>query len=134
MKNRGFTLIELLAVIAILAVIVVITTPVVLNTIKTSTDKLNENQKLAVENAAREWVLKNVSVDNNNKISGKTYTSVTIKKLQDDHYLDNKESLQRININDMTKAGVCIKVKTSGTEFIGYTYTYKDDVTGTKCA
>lgn len=134
MKNRGFTLIELLAVISILAIIAVITTPVVLNTINESTNKLNENQKLAVENAAREWVLKNVSVDKDNKISGEQYTSVTIKKLQDDHYLDKKATLKRINIDDMSKAGVCIKVKTSGSEFIGYTYTYKDDVTGTKCS
>jgi len=134
MKNKGFTLIELLAVIAILAIVAIITTPVVLNVVKDSTTSLNKTQKLAIENAAREWALKNVSVGVDNKIGGKAYTSVTVKKLQDDHYLDNKDSLKKININDMTKAGVCIKVKVSGSEFVGFTYEYKDDVAGTKCA
>lgn len=133
MKNKGFTLIELLAVIAILAVIVIIASPFVLNTAEESSKSLNKTQKIAIENAAREWTLKNVSIDNENKISGNTYTSVTVKKLQEDHYLDKKDSLKKIKIDDLEKAGVCIKVNLSESEFAGFTYEYKDNVTGTNC-
>ena len=136
MKN-GFTLIELIAVIVILAIVAIITTPVVLNTVEASKTKLNETQKLAVENAAREWALKNLSINASNKAVNSSNTEVkyiTIKSLQDAHYLDNKTSLEKIKISDLTKAGVCIKVKISGGEFIGFSYQYKDNVTGSNCS
>lgn len=134
MKNKAFTLIELLAVITILAIIVLITAPLVLNTVEDSAASLSKTQKIAIENAAREWAIKNVSVDNDNKINGKKYTSVTVKKLQEEHYLDNKDSLKKIKISNLNKAGICIKVNLSGNEFVGFTYKYKTNVTGTKCA
>ena len=135
MKVRGFTLIELLAVIVILTIIALITVPLVLDTVDVSKNKLNENQKIAVENAAREWGIKNISVSDDNKAyyNGSQIKSITIKKLQDEHYLDGKDSLKNIKINDISKAGVCVRVLTNGDDFTGFSYVFKDDVTGSNC-
>lgn len=119
MKNKGFTLVELLAVIVILAIIAVITIPNLIGVVNTSRTKLNKEQKLAIENAAREWGVKNLYIDDNNVSVNK----LSAKKLQDDGFLEKKDSLKGININDLNKAGVCIKYKSNQ-----YVYTYTDNI------
>ncbi len=119
MKNKGFTLIELLAVVAILAIIAIITVPTMVGTVETSRKKLNAEQKLAIENAAREWGVKNLYIDDNNASVNK----LSVKTLQDEGYLDKKASLKGIKIDDLDKAGVCIKYESNQ-----YVYTYNDNI------
>ena len=58
MKNKGFTLIELLAVITVIAIIATITVIVTNKIIKNTKNTLLERQKLTIEEAARDYYLK----------------------------------------------------------------------------
>ncbi len=58
-KNNGFTLVELMAVIAVLAIIALIAYPLVTKTITNSKEKLSDEQKRTLEEAAKLYAIKN---------------------------------------------------------------------------
>lgn len=87
MKKNGFTLIELLAVIIILGVIALITVPNIIGVLNDSKTSLNETQKNQIISAARNWGMKNVTLEGNTP----NISSVTIKKLQQSGYLEDKD-------------------------------------------
>ena len=109
MNKKGFTLIELMAVIVILSVIALITTPIVINVISNVRNELSNEQKQIIENAARMWGVKNLSVDdNNNPIkNSEVINSITINNLKKDGFLEKKD-IKNINEDEMDNAGVCI--------------------------
>ena len=109
MKQKGFTLIELLAVIVILGIIAVITTANIYDVFKTSKKSLGNEQKLAIENSARIWGLKNVSFD-------EPIPFVSIKTLLEDKALEKKE-IANLKVTD--DSGVCI---CKGNEQLMYYY------------
>ena len=105
--KKGFTLVELLAVIVVLAILAVITVPVVLNLIGDSNRKLGDEQKLAVENAARAWGLKNLSIEDEHVIYNDVELNfIPIDLLQSSGALDNKK-ISGFDVNFET-AGVCV--------------------------
>ena len=116
--KKGFTLVELIAVIAILGIVLTITVPNVMGILNKSQKNISEEQKLAVENAARAWGLKNLFVEGSNVSSSK----VSIKTLKDNHFLENKDfnSLRKANHGN---AGVCITYQNN--QFV---YEFSDDI------
>ena len=100
MKDKGFTLIELLAVIVILALVLVIIMPNVTGILNRTQNRLNDEQKNAVLNAARQWGVSNLSHDGDDVYyGGNKITYITIEDLQNSGYLEDKK------INDMTDKG-----------------------------
>ena len=67
--KKGFTLIELLAVIVIISVVAVIAFPNLSSVLNNTEKSLNNEQIIAIENAAREFSLRNSYVTDDNKIN-----------------------------------------------------------------
>ena len=108
MNKKAFTLIELMAVIVILSIIVVITTPVIFNLVSNVKDELSKEQIQIIENAARMWGVKNLSVDNNNPVkNSEVINSITINDLKKDGFLEKKD-IKNISEEEINNAGVCI--------------------------
>ena len=109
MNKKAFTLIELMAVIVILSIIVVITTPVIFNLVSSVKDELSKEQKQIIENAARMWGVKNLSVDNNKNpiYNSRVKKSITIDELKTAGFLEKKD-IKNISEEDINNAGVCI--------------------------
>ena len=87
MRNKGFTLIELLAVITVIAIIATITVIVTNKIIKNTKNTLLERQKLTIEEAARDYYLKegmNANFDSKE-------SCVNLSKLLSKGYLETKE-------------------------------------------
>lgn len=59
MNKKGFTLAELLAVLVILSILALITTTAVMKIIKSSRDKLYDDQIKLIEKASEKWALDN---------------------------------------------------------------------------
>ena len=79
-KNKqGFTLVELMAVIAVLAIIALIAYPIVTGTISGSKDKLSDEQKRTLEEAAKLYTIKNAP---------QFCECVSVKTLQSSGYLE----------------------------------------------
>lgn len=97
--KKGFTLIELMAVIIILGVVLVIVTTNVTGILSRSKDKLNSEQQDEIINAARQWGMRNVTINGSNP----SLNYVTIDTLQKSGYLDNKD------IKDLTTGGIISK-------------------------
>ena len=110
MKNNGFTLVELLAVLVILSLITLITVPIILGVLNSSKKNLNDTQVKAIENAAQNWGVRNVTVVD----GGVSISCVEANELYDKGFLDNKVSgVVRITYEDnqlvytYEKEGVC---------------------------
>ena len=80
--KKGFTLVEVLGVMVVLGIIGAIVTPVVQNSINESATKSCEIQIKLFEKAARNYTSQNPY---------KTYTSVTLRELQDGGFLKSGE-------------------------------------------
>lgn len=105
--KKGFTLIELLAVIFILGLILLIIMPSIVDILNRTKTKLNDEQISQIENAARNWGLTNVVIDEYGNISPE---SVTIEELQNSGYLEDgeiKDLFDKSSI-DPSEAKVCI--------------------------
>lgn len=122
MKNKGFSLIELLAVIAILGIILLIIMPSITGIMNRTQNRLNDEQKEAILNAAKQWGISNL-VYSDGKIyyNGVERDYVTIEELQNSGFLEDKV------IKDMTDKGdvdvstkVCVSYK-------DYQYVYEYD-------
>lgn len=123
MNKNGFTLIELMAVIVILAIIAVITTPVVVNVISNVRSELSREQKQIVENSARMWGVKNLSLVKEGGKDVPSIKKVTINELKAGGYIEKKE-LRNLNLSssELNTAGVCITYDNQ------YLYTFTKNV------
>ncbi len=61
--NKGFTLIEIIAVIGILALLLLVIVPSINGILNRAKDNLNEEQIAQIENAARNWGLTNIELE-----------------------------------------------------------------------
>ena len=118
MRNKGFTLIELLAVITVIAIIATITVIVTNKIIKNTKNTLLERQKLTIEEAARDYYLKegmNANFDSKE-------SCVNLSKLLSKGYLETKEV-----INPKTKETMdgSVIITYSANQ---YNYKYQDTV------
>lgn len=117
MKKNAFTLIELLAVILILGMIVVVIIPVFTDTLNRTREKLNDTQKNQIVSAARNWGMQHLSLNSEEK------KYVTIKELQNDGFLEDKEVKNLIEKNNLKEDTiVCIRYKNNQ-----YEYTFEGD-------
>lgn len=121
--KKGFTLVELMAVIILLSIVAVIAVPAVLNLVSDSRNKLGEEQKLAIENAARGWGLKNLSeADGVVYYNDSPYSFISVETLQDSGMLESK-TLEGFKIN--SSSGVCVSYNSN--QFIYVYASSKDD-------
>ena len=111
--KKGFTLIELLAVIIILGLVLLIVVPNVTKILNRTQTRLNTEQKVAVENAARQWGVSNlIYADGKITYNGEEKNYVTIDELQTSGFLEDKEiqdMIDREKLEGDTK--VCITYK-----------------------
>ena len=114
--KKAFTLIELIAVIAVIGIIAVITTPILTTTINDSKESLNQTQIKAIESAARNYGVENITLINN----APSESYITLKTLKDKGYLDDKEVK---NIINKQTAGGKVCVTWSNNQFV---YKYKE--------
>ena len=125
MNKSGFSLIELMVVIVILSIIAVITTPIILDVISNTSKELSREQEQIIENSARMWGVKNLSVDESNNpiYNSNLKNSITIDELRNAGFLENK-NLKNLNLSssELNTAGVCISYDNQ------YLYTFTKNV------
>ena len=118
MKKNGFTLIEIIAVVVILGLILLIIVPNVNDILKRSKTTLNERQKELIISAARNWGMENLTSTSETMLE-----KITIKTLQDNGFLEDKEVKNLLDKSDLSSDTViCIQYKNSQ-----YIYTYEED-------
>lgn len=116
-KNKGFTMIELLTVIVLLSVIATITYVSIGSGMSSSKEKLYREQIKTLENAGRNWIVKNTglvdSAVNTNGTScisnitcftsrGKSYYKLTFTELYTSGYVKSADVKNPETGEDMT--------------------------------
>jgi len=118
MKKNAFTLIELIAVIVILGILVIVIMPTFTDTLNRTKERLNDSQKNQIIAAARNWGMQKLSLESNKNIN-----YVTIKTLQNDGFLDDKEVKNLISKQNLKgDTIICIRYKNNQ-----YEYTFEGD-------
>ena len=116
MKNKkGFTLIELMAVIIILAVIALIVTPLILNSMKDSKEKLYQTQLENIKSAARSYMV-NIELEENKTIN------LSVGELKRSGFL--KSDIENPKTNEGFKDCVLVNVQRKSESYI---YTVDED-------
>lgn len=108
--NKGFTLIEIIAVVAILALLLLVVVPSVNGILNRSKENLNEEQVAQIEDAARNWGLENLYLENGTP----SQNSVTISTLRKAGFLEDrtvKSLIENEELSDDTK--ICITFEKS---------------------
>lgn len=115
MNKRAFTLVELLSVIVILGVVSLIVFPTISNTIKTSKQKLYNNQISILKSAGKKWATENINELDKDHVND---TYIPLSMLKDTGYL-NKDKI----LNPQTKKEMngCIKISY---DYLTKTYNY----------
>lgn len=123
MNKSGFSLIELMVVIVILSIIAVITTPIILDVISNTSKELSREQEQIIENSARMWGVKNLSLIQEGDKYVPSLKKVTINELKSAGFLENK-NLKNLNLSssELNTAGVCISYDNQ------YLYTFTKNV------
>ena len=123
MNKSGFSLIELMVVIVILSIIAVITTPIILDVISNTSNELSREQEQIIENSARMWGVKNLSLIQEGDKYVPSLKKVTINELKSAGFLENK-NLKNLNLSssELNTAGVCISYDNQ------YLYTFTKNV------
>ena len=80
--KKGFTLVELLAAIVIVGVIAGIAISLVSDSIKSSREKISDEQKVLIEEACKNYMAKNVFNSNN-------LTEITVSDLASEGFIDD---------------------------------------------
>lgn len=103
--NKGFTLIEIIAVIGILALLLLVIVPSVNGILNRSKKNLNDEQVAQIENAARNWGLENLYLNNDNP----SQNYVTIGTLRNTGYLEDKTVKSLIENKELSNdTKICI--------------------------
>lgn len=118
MNKKGFTMIELIAVIIILGIIALITVPIVNNSLKNAKEKMLEEQKTRIVDAARKYALE---YTDNLPMTGSSNYLISIDDLKKDGYIEDKDVLNPVTEEIMSG---CIAVK-----YVSNKYVYKYDET-----
>ena len=108
MKNKGFTIVELMAVIIILGAVMLVAIQNIIKILNNSKKSLGEEQKRAIENAARSWGVKNLYINYDsmgNGIASQNWVDIDI--LIRDGYLKSK-TFKTLELNEDMESGVCI--------------------------
>lgn len=113
--NKGFTLIELLAVIVVIAILSSISTVVVRDILINSKDNLTEIQKNYIEEAAKQYYLRE-GMDKN-------VTCVNVSELLEKEYFNAKEIKDPKNSNNKITGSVKIT-----NEANSYSYKYQTNL------
>ena len=92
MRKKGFTLIELLGVIVILALLMIIVMPKIINSLKSSNEKIDDLTLKMIYNAAELYVSE---YENNFQTNNGNSYCITLKDLTGEGYLKSP-----INVND----------------------------------
>ena len=109
--NKGFTLVEIIAVIGILALLLLVIVPSVNGILNRSKENLNKEQIAQIENAARNWGLENIELedtDGDGKMEPNP-TYVEIQTLRKMGFLEDKvvkDLIENQELSDDTR--VCI--------------------------
>lgn len=121
MNKKGFTLIEIIAVITILGIIALITVPVVNNSLKNAKEKMLEEQKTRIVDAAKEYAL-----DSNrilNITSDRDFNQlITLNQLKGANYLEQKDIINPVT-DDIMKGCIFVKFTVANNRFA---YAYSD--------
>ncbi len=115
MKKNGFTLMEMLAVILIISIIALITFPAVNNIIEQGIERTYKEQVSLIERAAERW-----AVINTNSISKENDTTITLRNLINEGFIDQDE-LTNPKTNEVM--GGCVKI-TYDDVYQRYNFTY----------
>ena len=95
MKNKGFTLVEIMGVIVILAVLVLVAVPSVISVSHKIKDKLYEDKRSMILNAARLY-----AQDHMEDIENATYMDIYVKTLVRNNYLKKDDNSCNISTSN----------------------------------
>lgn len=118
---KGFTLVELLAVLVILGIIITITTPIVIESINTSAEKLYNEQIILLENASAKWLIEHTGeVDRSCALE--KCKCISIEELKQGGYIPSTDV-----INPKTKEAMngCVKI-TYDEDYKQFNYKYTE--------
>lgn len=103
MKNKGFTLIELLGVVVIIALLMVIVMPKIINSLKSTSLKVDDLTLKLIYNASELYVEENS--EDFDEVNGNKYC-IPLKELTGEGYLKSPINVNDIDITDLKSVQV----------------------------